>query len=503
MKHFTTSQKIKPVFIGLLLALFLCGNFIFADARPAQQATATATPTPSTCTSWNLTSDFRPSPNQENPNRDSCNNLNVWKFMSSGGFLHTPATYYVLPNFTPNFGGYVGLNWYDTASQFPHITLNAGSTIVSGSITIPANSIDVHPAPAEMALIAWTSLINGYISIAGSVSDNSLGCGDGILWYIDKNSTTVASGSFLNGGSQSFASGSGGADLNSVAVTNGDVIYLAVHPNGDYYCDDTFVDLVISATAPPPTPTSTITLTPTITQTPTITFTPSKTPTPTRTPTATRTPTRTKTPTRTPTASRTPTPSKTHTPSNTPTLTFTPSNTPTASNTPTNTPTPSNTPTATFTLTPYYWGSGYFPTSNINRCHQGIGHAIEAQNASAQWSLDTDINMYYDCTSPDITTIHDNFGNMGWAGYAIICTTDSKCFGDQGFSYDNMYLSCEARLNEYSFSTYPTVYTDAKVQVVAIHEIGHCFSLSHAYNTTSVMGGKRNSSKYNRYRSSK
>jgi len=32
------------------------------------------------CTDWNLASDFRVSPNQENPNRDSCGNLGVWHF---------------------------------------------------------------------------------------------------------------------------------------------------------------------------------------------------------------------------------------------------------------------------------------------------------------------------------------------------------------------------------------------------------------------------------------
>ena len=96
--------------------------------------------------------------------------------------------------------------------------------------------------------------------------------------------------------------------------------------------------------------------------------------------------------------------------------------------------------------------------------------------------------MYYDCTSPHITTIHDDYGDIGWAGYSIVCTTDGKCFGDQGFSYDNTYETCEARLNEYSFSNDPTFYTDAEVQVIAIHEIGHCFSLSHSSDTTSIMG---------------
>jgi hypothetical protein len=177
-----------------------------------------------------------------------------------------------------------------------------------------------------------------------------------------------------------------------------------------------------------------------------------------------------------------------------PTPTVTP--TATATSTPTRTPTPTSTatftPTATFTdtptptLTPYYLGLGYFPTNNLNRCHQGLGYAVQSQNASAEWSADTDVNMYYDCTNFNITTINDDFGNTGWAGYAYICNTDDDC--DNGTAYDGTYKSCEAKLNQYSFSNNPNFYTDAEVQIVAMHEIGHCLSLGHSSDTTSIMG---------------
>jgi hypothetical protein len=93
--------------------------------------------------------------------------------------------------------------------------------------------------------------------------DNNHACGDGILWYIDKNSTNIASGGFVNGGSQSFSSGTNGINLNTLSVVSGDVIYLAIHPGGNFNCDDTFVDLAINVTsAPISTPTATITYTP-------------------------------------------------------------------------------------------------------------------------------------------------------------------------------------------------------------------------------------------------
>jgi len=57
-----------------------------------------------------------------------------------------------------------------------------------------------------------------------------------------------------------------GAGLNTVAVSTGDIIYLAIDPYGNYGCDNTRVDLTISVTSPPTstfTPTITATYTPT------------------------------------------------------------------------------------------------------------------------------------------------------------------------------------------------------------------------------------------------
>lgn len=109
-----SQKKRTNIIIGLFFFVFMIINVIPVRAEIKRQATASPTPTslPTTCTNWNLTSDFRISPNNENPNRDSCNNLGIWKFMGSGGFSHTPANYYLLPIFASNFGGYPNLNTY-------------------------------------------------------------------------------------------------------------------------------------------------------------------------------------------------------------------------------------------------------------------------------------------------------------------------------------------------------------------------------------------------------
>ncbi|MFZ5858592.1 MAG: hypothetical protein ACOYZ6_17325 [Chloroflexota bacterium] len=161
--------------------------------------------------------------------------------------------------------------------------------------------------------------------------------------------------------------------------------------------------------------------------------------------------------------------------------------------TPTPTAAPTSTPTATFipspTVTPTYdysyLGSGYFPINNLNRCHVGSDYAAQTQNASAQWSADTDLNMYYDCTNTQITTIYNDFGDTGWAGYAYICNTSGQC--DNSTAVNSTYERCEMRLNAFYISGNPS-YPDSEVQKLAMHELGHCFSLGHSTDPTSVMG---------------
>lgn len=264
------------------------------------------TGTPFVCASWDLANDFRVFPNQENPNRDQCNNLNVWDFMESTSLTRNPGSYSLLPNFTPNgafgSGSVAGLNvWSGTYSDYwgvyPFMGYNAsGATQVYGSVIWPVDTIEAHPAPSRLAIMGWRSPLNGYVSIMGGVNDIDPNCGDGILWFIDRNSTSLASGDFSNGGSQTFTSGVGGSALNTVAVSIDDRLYFSVHPRGSNSCDSTRVDISINVASAP-------------TSTPTLTYTPTATPTPTATHTLTSIPTNT--PTFTPTAMATSTPTLT------------------------------------------------------------------------------------------------------------------------------------------------------------------------------------------------
>ena len=56
----------------------------------------------------------------------------------------------------------------------------------------------------------------------------------------------LASGAFPNGGKQDFAEGKTPQNLNAIPVKPGDRLQLLVLPKGDYSCDTTTVEFVIT-----------------------------------------------------------------------------------------------------------------------------------------------------------------------------------------------------------------------------------------------------------------
>ncbi len=128
-----------------------------------------------------------------------------------------------------------------------------------------------------------------------------------------------------------------------------------------------------------------------------------------------------------------------------------------------------------------YLGSGSFPTNGLNRCHIGSYYSSHAQYASGTWSADTDLDMYYSCSDVDIWTSGMDYGPTGWVGYAYICSTDNQC--DNQSAWDGTYRDATARLNQY----YLRNNDDDSIRWVALHEMGHCYSLGHRAEADSVM----------------
>lgn len=250
------SQKffVSMVLIALLAMIALAGAPpSFANAIGVTQGALPSAQTIAPMT-WNLSHDFKVAPNQANPNPDSYGHADTWSFMRSTA-EHNPSTYSLLTQFYPNLNEYPGMQgWVGPEptgfpnNGAPQVTMNTtGKTIVwaPGAIS-PPGVIIVHPDSSQPAIVRWYSPFTGSIAITGGVTDLNNQYGDGILWYIDKNSTTVASGSFPNGGAQLFKDGTNGNKLAAIPVTKGDSIYFLVAPGGDYYCDSTELDVTIT-----------------------------------------------------------------------------------------------------------------------------------------------------------------------------------------------------------------------------------------------------------------
>ena len=254
-------SKHRP-FIFSLLAIGILSVWLIASSTSAYAAGTFAPPTMASeppCNTWTLSSDMQMWPNQENPNRDSCGTRKVWYFLGSTSLTRDPRTYYLLPIFHPDAGGISGLEaWMGSAtsegyhSATPLILINStGETqFALPSIPLFPNTIYVHPAPTQMVIVGWRSPLDGVIQIRGEIGGADLSCYyDGVLWYIDKGTTPIASGSIAPCTTQRFRNGSHGGDLASVSVHSGEFIFFAIHPNHEYGCDTTRLDISISRVA--------------------------------------------------------------------------------------------------------------------------------------------------------------------------------------------------------------------------------------------------------------
>lgn len=202
--------------------------------------------TPASAT-WNFANDFAFP--VANPTADSYGNAGVWAYMQ--GTPQSSAGYTLLPNSATGCDNGAVDSW--TTSGEPWIARNRGADTNCGTPFLPAGSGAMNPSGSQAAILRWTSPVSGKVAVTGSAVDADGGGGDGIAWSIDKGDTVIASGAFANGGSQTFASGTGGAGLDAIEITAGDMLYLSVSANGTYYWDTTRVNFTITWTESPTT----------------------------------------------------------------------------------------------------------------------------------------------------------------------------------------------------------------------------------------------------------
>jgi hypothetical protein len=180
---------------------------------------------------WSATGDFRLAPNNENPSRDTFENPNVWHYLERPlADLHDPSTETYLSTF-------IQVNetdrWQSPLRSGFHLV---GHTQVGSTLFLTAHN-DV------LTLIAWESPIEGTVTLTGSVRSGDTTCGNGTSWFVDRESTPLATGTVAS--SQEAAVPLPEDELAGIAVNEGTRLYFIIHANGEHSCDTLIADLVI------------------------------------------------------------------------------------------------------------------------------------------------------------------------------------------------------------------------------------------------------------------
>jgi hypothetical protein len=160
------------------------------------------------------------------------------RFLNQTGFS-------LMNRVTPGIHGKAGLLGRVGMEDMPAAAANTSDEEMKYlSITQPAKSLIVHPAPVTPVEVAWRSpeAISG--TVTARVADADASCGDGVAWkLISRRSgqdTILREGMVANGGTANVA-------LDAPYDFNiGDFLILRVEPAMGHACDSTVVDLTIA-----------------------------------------------------------------------------------------------------------------------------------------------------------------------------------------------------------------------------------------------------------------
>jgi hypothetical protein len=198
------------------------------------------------CTQWNPKTDYLALSQPENPYRDSCGNQGVWHMMESEKLERNPQSYSLLSRYT-NEGLYTndGIGIYHWSGSFS----------INGKSYRPLARIEqvfgMHPAPNQLAVLGWQSPVDGTVEITGFVKNTKDG---GTTWFLDQETTNLASGEVIDGAIQLFKKGAN-TDLNHIDVRKGEFLYFVIDPRsapnscfaqGISNCDSTRLDISIN-----------------------------------------------------------------------------------------------------------------------------------------------------------------------------------------------------------------------------------------------------------------
>ncbi len=133
-----------------------------------------------------------------------------------------------------------------------HPSLVANSSLQSVRIPgiVPPHSVMVHPTPTHFVAVGWRSPINGLVRVEVAVVDAHPEAGNGQTWSLNLQQGTERQR--LAGAAMDHGTKVRPPPLEDVMVRKGDFLSLLIGPrDGDWACDSTRINLVVTETADP------------------------------------------------------------------------------------------------------------------------------------------------------------------------------------------------------------------------------------------------------------
>jgi hypothetical protein len=182
--------------------------------------------------SWNLSRDLMSISGYPTAPTYSGNTVGAWTFLyGSVGSALPLSTFTSVP---PN-SAYWGAGSITPAVIIPTTTF----TSVTANFTKGLTS--VHPGTTQPVIVKWAGKTTGTVRVLTRFSDIDPGCGDGVKWVVYKNTTVLGTGIIANGNH-------GAIFDTAISVLPTDSLFFVVEPNANHVCDNTALDVLITAT---------------------------------------------------------------------------------------------------------------------------------------------------------------------------------------------------------------------------------------------------------------
>lgn len=190
-----------------------------------------------TAKSWNLAKDMIFAKEASPPNFP-------WAFMQNASGTQLAANYTLLPNFVADTCNGLPATCWLVGSGAPYVAVYKQAYTFSGSggsFVFPQGDVALQPGANSQTIVRWRSPVVGNIKVLGRINHLHAACGNGVAWSLMLGDTVLQSGNLARGGSGVFS-------VSDVAVDATSSIYFVLDSKGDYSCDSSGMELLITNT---------------------------------------------------------------------------------------------------------------------------------------------------------------------------------------------------------------------------------------------------------------